>query len=240
MKKICLFLLLSGVILLGCFGCGKKSAPINVEKTDLKSDFNGVYKNGDITLKVHAKTKNELIYFAETDEGSASGYLELNGSEAKYDFFDEVITFKMDGKNLIISNNRDNALLTSGTYIRESDYSVDDLYTEHYGDLKLIDNKYNGLFTNNDDYIYTYQKSDNQIGVFAFVTNGSTNCNFTLKKDNSASCDIFDTKYEITFDGNKITYEVIDSEDSSNNYKGTFKKERSFTKEEIIGTFDYN
>ena len=107
MKKICLFLLLSGVILLGCFGCGKKSAPINVEKTDLKSDFNGVYKNGDITLKVHAKTKNELIYFAETDEGSASGYLELNGSEAKYDFFDEVITFKMDGKNLIISNNRD-------------------------------------------------------------------------------------------------------------------------------------
>ena len=219
------------VFLIGTFiGCTPE------EKEITSSSFNGVYEYKQNKLYVVALDKENLEFFYTDEYGDKNfGKLLFRNEIAKSDDFFEAITLRFDNNNLVIEvQNIDN--LSSGTYKKIKDYTLDDYYEDAYGLSKYYGSKYTGKFINGKDTIYLYQPREDYVVFNSEVADASTYCEIKLDEQKNLKCQIFDSKYILKLDGNKLYY-TADYE-TSENYEGIFTKEGSLSKQEIIKNFE--
>lgn len=228
--NICVIILIFLMVAILFTGC-------DIEKEITASSFNGVYEYNNIQLYVIAISKDELeYYFIDEDENDNYGTLYYLDEIAKNRDFDELIKLSLDEDNLIVeTKNIDN--LESGTYKKIKDYSLDEYYEKAYGDDNYCQSKYNGKFINGKDIVYLYQPREEYIVFYSDVNNSTSYCEVKLNEANALRCEIFDTKYIIQLDDNKLYYEVQAAE-IEDNYEGTFTKEKTLSKKAIIKTFE--
>ena len=155
---------------------------------------------------------------------------------AKNRDFDELIKLSLDEDNLVVeTKNIDN--LKSGTYKKIKDYSLDEYYKDTYGYDKYHKSKYNGKFINRNNIIYIYQPRENYVVFYSDVNNSTSYCEVKLNDKNELKCIIFDTKYIIKFNNDELYY-IVQSDEIEDNFEGTFTKEKSLSKQEIIKIFE--
>ncbi|MBQ9318688.1 MAG: hypothetical protein IJR82_03575 [Bacilli bacterium] len=224
---IILIFLIVGILFTGC----------DMEKEITASSFNGVYEYNNIKLYVIAISKDELeYYFIDEDENDNYGTLYYLNEIAKNRDFDELIKLSLDEDNLVVeTKNIDN--LKSGTYKKIKDYSLDEYYKDTYGYDKYHKSKYNGKFINRNNIIYIYQPRENYVVFYSDVNNSTSYCEVKLNDKNELKCIIFDTKYIIKFNNDELYY-IVQSDEIEDNFEGTFTKEKSLSKQEIIKIFE--
>lgn len=229
MKKLYYIFVL--VFLIGLFaGCTPETKEIT------SSSFNGIYEYKHNKLYVVALDKDNLeFYYTDEYDNKNFGKLFFQNDIAKSDDFIEAVTLRLDDNKLIVdAQNIDN--LSSGTYKKIKDYTIDKYYEDAYGLSKYYGSKYTGKFKNGKDTVYIYQPRENYVVFNSEIEGASTYCEIKLEDKNDLKCQIFDSEYTLKLDDNKLYYTA--KYETSENYEGIFTKEGTLSKKEIIKNFE--
>jgi len=232
MKKIIKTLVVVFIGLFSLTGCVDNNTNINI------TDYNGIYKKNKNIMHIMAISDEQLNYYVIDELGNKNyGTLYYNSGTAKNDDFDEKITIKLKKQNIIMkTENISN--FKGGTYKKISDLTIDEYYEDNYGKNEYYGNEYTGKYTNNDGTIYIYEPTKKYVSFIAKVNDYTTSCEINIEEEKELVCEMFDEKYTVKLDGDKLSYIVV-TNDEDKNYQGIFNKDSNkLTKKEIINVFD--
>ncbi len=208
----------------------------NTKTEDKEIAFNGVYEYEGTTIKLYQTDKKTLYYDISYDEGAGSitSNAKISGKSASDEMFDTNYKFTITETGLEFTSNSED--LKSGTYTKKTDYTVSDYFTDNYGDVKYLNNKYNGEYTFGDIKAYMYQSDEEEVRLYLYGGPGMSDLRYEIGKDGVLTCEHFDDKYEVTLGDNSFTLKVVEGESSE--FAGTYTKVKTMTMEDIIANLN--
>ena len=204
------------------------------QKGVVKTEYSGVYRNGDATIKIYQRKDNSISFYLDGIENSVSFEGKINNNIVEKSIFDDNYKIAFNNNSLTFETSDENA--TSGTYNKISDYTMRDYYNDNYGDENYINTRYNGEFKQGDIIARLYQKDENIVRVSIYKGLNFHDLEYDIKEDGNLFTDSFDSKYEIEFNDDSFTFKET-SNDESKPFDGTYTKVKSLTMEEILEKF---
>lgn len=200
------------------------------------SKYNGVYKNDKVVIKLFAYSKKKIYYVAKGDGFYVnSGDLDFSNDVAEYDHFDDKYKFTLDSDGVNVESNNED--IPAGKYTKESDYSINDFYTDSYGDPELLKSKYSGCFKKGNDTLYLVQTSDKDVRVAVFKETYTFDVGFEIKEEGYLFEDFMGEVYNITLNNDKAEIKLVSSKkevDEDTKIDGEYTKVSDLTMEEVM------
>ena len=244
MKKGSVLLIIIGVLvivfgLVNPINLGKKennqTNSNNKNNEEKKEDvpttsFNGIYIKGKTSMKLFVKNNKLYFNIVNGNDGVASGDADISGNTAEGSIIDSNYKFTSNNNNIILETN--NSSIESGEYTKNKEYTINDYYTDNYGDINYSTSEINGLYEQNNNKLYIYQINSTTISFIAEVGNNhiSSDCQKDAKGIYVTS--IFDNTYNIKIDKDTVLVTSTEKE-----FNGQYTKKQSLTIEEIINKF---
>ena len=242
MKKNSILVILLGVLLIVFgfvnpfnLGTEEKSKDSNDAKKDVQpvvqtKNFDGVYKKDNIVLKIYTLDNKIKYNILANDSYKVEGEADITNDTATGTIFEKNYTFKLNGNNITLETN--DAGLDSGEYIKEKNYTSNDYYTDHYGDPKFLTSEINGIYEQENNKLYVYQKDDNKIVFLAELNNNTISAEPELDGNGNYTATIFENTYSLKYENKNIT--VTSTEEV---FSGVYTKKQPLTVEDIIKKF---
>ncbi len=208
----------------------------NGTNNSVKNDvsFNGVYEKDSVVIKLYLKDKKTLTYDISYDGGETSSTAKVSGNSASDEMFDSSYKFTITENGLEFTTNNED--IASGTYAKKSEYTVNDYFTDNYGDAQYVNSKYNGEYKFGDIKAYMFQSNEKEVRLYIYGGLGMSDLVYEIGQNDILTCEHFDDKYEVTFTDSGFTFKVVEGEKS--NFEGTYTKVKAMTLEEIVETFN--
>jgi fibronectin type 3 domain-containing protein len=205
-----------------------------IEKIAAKnaSDFNGVYKKGDLTLKIYAKS-DEQVDVRLTSEASFAGYvLEFKTDELYADSFGSKYKIVLVDGGVYFKSSESSE---TGEYSKIEEYGLDDYFADVLGTTSFMDTKYNGYFESSEgDKLYLFQNQEDTVMMDAQMEESYVGDTLNINETN-ATGEIFESSYELEVNDGVATLKVY--EDGTLEYTKTFTRVSDLTKKEIVDVF---
>lgn len=182
--------------------------------------YTGKYSKEDKEIFVFQINNNEIYYVISIE---VYGKASISNGEAES--VAGGINYKMifNGNNVEVTSSDETY---SGTYIKESGITYEEFFNTNYGNIKYLNSKYNGKYSNDELEISIYQISENIVVCFISDLDGSkVSMGLNIDAENKITNTYYNDDYEITVEDNKIVFARVNEEVESNN----FKKELTFT-----------
>lgn len=209
MKKIALILSIIGGILIvygiiySLFLNKSQASPSDEDNIVFIPQYSGKYSNSERTIYLYKANRDE-VYFIISDDIFGKAYLDsydaatINGTLYKFIETSKGLTVESDNKEV------------NGLYKRDSDITFEEFYGLEYGDAKLFDSEYSGVYSNDSIRIWMYQSTINE--VVAFINNNSKKeiVRFTINSDKTLSES--NNKYAISLHDEYILFAINNNE----------------------------
>ena len=142
------------------------------------------------------------------------------------------ISLSEDGKSISLSDTSRDSNFKNGKYEKISEYTLDNYYTDKYGDEKYLSSQLSGVYEKEDRTMYLLQLNEETVRVYSDGgSNGIIDMEFSIQ-GNKLVEEFFDDIYEITFGDDKITFS------GSETYDGEYKKAGELTKEIVVNNIN--
>ncbi len=229
MKKSIIVILISAVLLI----TGIVLLLFNNKKE--KIEYIGIYKKDDVVINVYQYT-DEKIYFTGSNKLYGLAYIEdgvATGEVAQYTY-----KFTKEDDNIKLESNNEN--IPSGVYIKEEGseekVTINYIFDSWYGDSKIFDSKYNGLYQNDNGTIMMYPIADKQVMVIITTKNGDLKNSFIESADNYLVKSFKEMSYGIIVKDDEIEFVTMNESEVQPDdvYNGIYKKVRKLEMEDVI------
>lgn len=214
-------------------GKGNDEPPV---VTNTAANFNGVYKDNGVTIKLFALGEKNVSYNIEANGGSVSSTGEFKNGTVFGSLFDENYTFRLTDNGVLVDTN--SAVISPGTYSKSGDYKIEEFYEDNVGEAKYLSSKFNGKYTGESTNVLIYNTRENDV---IFIINktvdnefSSFQRNFEIKDENTL---VHEDDYDgsvstITFNDDTIVVDI--KADTLIDYNGTYTKESGLTIEDLL------
>jgi len=227
MKKKFLLIGILFISIITFSGCNKEVNKLG--------DFAGIYKLDNTEIKL-VHIGEDVAYIIETtgDEVGSfyQGYskLDYNNIATSMD-----VELRISKEKIILDDNSNT--YKNGDYERIDDYKEDDILKDFLLMDEYKESSYNGKYKLDDKILYLVQVSDTVMRMK--IVNERYNVNFDLVKeeDNHYSVELFEEKYDLVIDKDKLELKIDSEDEDVKSNEGTYKKENSFIKADIIKYF---
>ena len=227
MKKI-------GKILLAFFACILLIGCAKEEKTTPGKDpYKSIYKLDEFVIKIY-KYNDETIRYKVSGRMENQGETEIKKGKLSLEAINDKTKAEIKDDSLIITNGTDD--FKSGTYKNVGDYTLEEYYSDFYGEKEYINSDYNGVYKKDGIELLVYQMNKNTVRFLLIEEDEATDLRPELKSDGTFAEDFFGDEYILKFEKDKVTltYKGEESKDIS----GTYEKTDKLKIEDIVEKFD--
>ena len=227
MKKI-------GKILLAFFACILLIGCAKEEKTTPGKDpYKSIYKLDEFVIKIY-KYNDETIRYKVSGRMENQGESEIKKGKLSLEAINDKTKAEIKDDSLIITNGTDD--FKSGTYKNVGDYTLEEYYSDFYGEKEYINSDYNGVYKKDGIELLVYQMNKNTVRFLLIEEDEATDLRPELKSDGTFAEDFFGDEYILKFEKDKVTltYKGEESKDIS----GTYEKTDKLKIEDIVEKFD--
>lgn len=200
----------------------------------IKKVYSGVYQNGDAIIKFYQKKDDSVLFNLDKAEYSVTFDGKITNNIVENSILENTYKVTFNDNTLTLETNDTN--LTNATYNKISDYTINNYYSDNYGNESFLNSKYNGEFKQGDITAYLYQKDEKTVRVSISKGFNSQDLEYEIKDDNHLYTEMFEKKYEIEFKDNTFTFKETSTE-KNKVFDGTYTKVKTLTMEEIIEKF---
>ncbi len=235
MKKKLLIICLMLVTVISLSGCTKeKEKKKESGETNSFGEYTGIYQLGDTVLKVvHIGDKAAFIMSEELEEVGNYNESIVEIKDNKAVGIDVELEFSKDS---ITVNDLSN-LFENGEYKKISEYSIDDILEDYLSIEEYKDSEYNNAYELKDKMVYVVQLNNDSIRVKTTTDEYGMNLDMEKEGNNHFHKDLFDEKYDVTFNGDKLVLKVESEDDNVTAIAGTYTKKEHLSKEDIVSNF---
>jgi len=204
--------------------------------SNIKTNWSGIYENNEGTITIY-QINEELLHFdLALNGGNASGSANISENVAEGKIF-STYTFTWNNWKIEFTTNDED--LKAGYFTKKEDYSKEQYYKDNYGDPSYLNSSINGVFKKDDSTITIYQTKESQAEIlisqkFSVYSMSIPIVNGALSIEQESFGDI--EKINITFTNDSITVTASSSDTDSllNRINGSYKKEKSYTMDDIL------
>lgn len=230
MKKLLLGLL----IIILCFvltGCNTFKT---VEGNKEFGEYTGIYRLGKARIKIVQYKDKALVMLTKNNEMYGNATLFFNKNKLK----DE--DYKFEFKKNALTATFKNKAMPNGEYKRVASYLTETIYEDHVGDLSLLSNEYNGVYTNSENTIYTVQTSTDVIRIANYSDKAGLNIELHKENDNYFTADFFDDKYFLIYNGDKLDLKFESTNSENKDLTGIYTRDSKMEAKDIIRIFAFD
>ena len=229
MKKFVLYL----IIIISCFivsGC-------EIDTVGGNKDFGkytGIYKLNDSELRIAHNKNTVLIIINQKGKlyGNSIAFLKKNKSsvlDCEFEFKDNEVILNTKKKDV-----------KKGTYKRVGSYSTKQIYEEYIGDIKYLNNDYNGIYENDNKTIYTIQTHDDVVRFATKYGENNMNINTSKKDNNHYAAKFFNDVYDFKFNGDKLETSFKSEREKTKSLTGKYTRKSKMNAVEAIKAFAFD
>ncbi len=226
---VAILLIVVGSILFVGNKSNKEEKKEEEKKEEIKTYFeSGIFTNGNIEIRLVVNDNDATIKYLDGDNASNYGFIKHENKFVN-DIENPTITIKADKAKTIEIESTDEKV-KSGIYNKTKEYNIEELLIDRFGDITYLTSDLSGEYKNNQKTLNILQTSESSITIK--VDNNTFTMGFD-KNENGVYVNSFSKiEVELVKEGDTLTLK------SANElYNGTFKKEKSYTNEDVFDIF---
>ena len=226
---VAILLIVVGSILFVGNKSNKEEKKEEEKKEEIKTYFeSGIFTNGNIEIRLVVNDNDATIKYLDGDNVSNYGFIKHENKFVN-DIENPTITIKSEKAKTIEIESTDEKV-KSGIYNKTKEYIIEDLLKDRFGDITYLTSDLSGTYKNDKETLNIVQNGENSITIKI------DDNNFTMgldKNERGVYVNSFSgLEVNLVKEGDNLT---LTSQNEL--YNGTFKKQNSYTLEDVYDIF---